>query len=151
MLKKDQWGPHFWIVIHYTALSYPTDTPSVDVRAKYKAFYEALGYVIPCEKCSKNYLNHIRELPIDPFLSSRDMLFKWTVNLHNIVNKEIGKPQWNEEIARAKLLNTSPPKDVVMPCVQDDSGVQKWLKAGCLLLSINVIVQVLFFILIRKR
>jgi hypothetical protein len=104
-LRKDQWGPYFWNTIHYTALGYPEDTPSVDIRAKYKDFYEALGFVIPCMKCSKNYINHIREIPIDPFLVSRDMLFKWTVNIHNIVNKEIGKPHWNEEIAKSKLLN----------------------------------------------
>jgi hypothetical protein len=157
-LHKDQWGPYFWNTIHYTALGYPEDTPSVDIRAKYKDFYEALGFVIPCMKCSKNYINHIREIPIDPFLVSRDMLFKWTVNIHNIVNKEIGKPHWNEEIAKSKLLNLPLPLPIQEENYKDENSSNNkvsyaWKNAFLFLLFfiILTILVITFYKIILKR
>jgi hypothetical protein len=89
MQTKD-WGPHFWSMIHYTALGYP-EIPTQIYKEKYKVFFENLGFILPCKQCSFNYNRHLRELPIDSFLENRNKLFEWTVKLHNIVNKETGK------------------------------------------------------------
>jgi hypothetical protein len=81
-----------WKSIHSIALFYP-DTPTDLDKKQYKAFFIDLQPVIPCYKCSLNYKRHLGELPIDPYLESKDTLFEWTVMFHNIVNKELGKRQ----------------------------------------------------------
>lgn len=99
-MKKNQWGPVVWYTIHAIALGYP-EKPTPEDKENYKRFYQALGHVLPCSKCCKNYRQHLNELPVDLFLSDRKALFKWTVALHNVVNKELGKPQYSEEFAES--------------------------------------------------
>lgn len=85
------WGPSLWYKIHTLALSYPFKPTNDDIK-KYYNIYTNLWTIIPCEKCSVNYKRHLQELPIKPFLSSKYKLFEWTVNMHNLVNKELKKP-----------------------------------------------------------
>lgn len=99
-MKTSVWGKHFWIVIHLTAMCYPTE-PSAQDRANYRAFFYHIGHVLPCTKCSKNYERHFTQLPIDMFLDNNKTLFNWTIHLHNIVNKELGKPQWSLDFAES--------------------------------------------------
>ena len=100
----DTWGRYLWYSIHFIALDY-SENPSNDDALKYKTFFENLGNVIPCYKCSVNYKKHLSELPIDAYLSSREDLFAWTVQLHNIVNKELGKPIFSIEEAKKKYTD----------------------------------------------
>jgi hypothetical protein len=96
------WGKYIWTSIHIIALGYP-DKPTPDDKQNYKQFYTNLWKVIPCIKCANNYQKHLDELPLDEQLSNNTTLFKWTVDLHNIVNKELGKRQWTHEEAFAKF------------------------------------------------
>jgi hypothetical protein len=100
MVDPKQWGPYLWQSLHYIALGFPAN-PSMTDKMKYKQFFESLCNVIPCAKCCKNYHAHLKELPIDRFMSSPDQLFQWTVELHNIVNNDQGKPTWSVDKARA--------------------------------------------------
>jgi hypothetical protein len=85
------WGKYVWTSLHVIALGYP-DQPSEKDKANYKQFYTTFWHVIPCQKCADNYHRHLQELPpIDEHLTDSNTLFKWTVDLHNIVNKELGK------------------------------------------------------------
>lgn len=99
-MKPSYWGKYFWKVMHITALGYP-DNPSEDDKQVYRRFFETIGQVLPCKKCSKNYASHFENVPITKFLDGPESLFKWTVYLHNIVNKELGKPQWSIEFAES--------------------------------------------------
>jgi hypothetical protein len=85
------WGRYLWTSIHTIALGYP-DEPSEQDKKDYKEFFTNLWKVIPCQRCAENYKKHLVEIPLDGFLSSNDDLFKWTVDLHNIVNKHLRKP-----------------------------------------------------------
>jgi hypothetical protein len=98
-----QWYHCTWSTIHYLALGYP-ELPSPDDKSNYKAFFLALGPVLPCKKCSVNYQRHLQEIPIDPYLANTTTLFEWTVKLHNIVNRENNKPEWTVEQARRHYL-----------------------------------------------
>ena len=95
------WGRHMWFSIHFIAQDYPKD-PSPEDAAKYRSFFENLGSVLPCYKCGLNYNRHFKEMPIDDYLGSRELLFAWTVELHNIVNKELGKSTMTLEEAKRK-------------------------------------------------
>ena len=99
-MRPSYWGKYFWKVIHITALAYP-DNPSDVNKQDYRNFFETMGKVLPCKRCSNNYSGHMHNLPIENFMDSPDELFKWTVHLHNIVSKELGKPQWNVEYAKS--------------------------------------------------
>lgn len=95
-LAPHVWGPIFWHTIHITALGYPVQEPTYQVKRAAKEFYESLASLIPCPACREHYSKHISENPITPSLDKRADLFRWTVNLHNIVNKSLGKPQVSE-------------------------------------------------------
>jgi len=97
-MHPEVWGKHFWRVIHLTALGYPME-PSKDEKVDYVNFYVNMGKILPCAKCRRNYKRHLNNLPLNFFLDNRHELFKWTVHLHNIVNKETGKLQWSLEFA----------------------------------------------------
>jgi hypothetical protein len=89
------WGPFFWHTIHLVALGYPKEPTYAEKRAA-KEFYESLVHLIPCPICKLHYAQHLKDLPISASLDSREDLFRWTVTIHNKVNKDLGKPEYTE-------------------------------------------------------
>ena len=49
--------------------------------------------MIPCELCRTHYIQYLEVAP--PDLSGRNALVKWTIDLHNKVNKQLGKPVYS--------------------------------------------------------
>jgi hypothetical protein len=63
-------------------------------QLSYFKFFDSLPYVLPCEKCREHLKRHMEKYPIDAALAGgRSTLFTWSVNLHNAVNRSIGKPE----------------------------------------------------------
>ena len=89
------WGPFFWMTIHITALGYPVQPSYTDKKAA-KDFFESLATLLPCPTCREHYKQHVAANPLTPHLDKREDLFKWTVALHNQVNKMLGKAEWTE-------------------------------------------------------
>jgi len=86
------WGPHVWKAMHYIALGYP-DEPTKEQKKDYKKFYTLLSKIIPCKPCRDHYTENLKKNPIsNNDLKSKSNLVKWTINLHNIVNEQLGKP-----------------------------------------------------------
>ena len=98
------WGSHFWKVIHYVALSYP-ERPSYTDKQNFKQFFSSIQYVLPCESCKQNMVSNLRQLPLEQNLENNTKLFKWTVDLHNMVRKETNKPVMSYDSARQLYLN----------------------------------------------
>ncbi len=97
------WGPDVWRAMHHLALGYPV-RPTDQDKADYRAFFLALGAVLPCAACAVNYQRHLRELPIDPALDRGGRaLFEWTVAMHNLVNKASGKKERTPDEVRIHL------------------------------------------------
>lgn len=90
------WGPFFWHTIHITALGYSKNPTYTDKKSA-KEFYESLSYLIPCPICKEHYKEYLAKNPLTPFLDSRTDLIKWTIMLHNNVNKITAKPEWTLE------------------------------------------------------
>jgi hypothetical protein len=118
-MTPEVWGKHLWFSIHFIAMAYPRN-PSYEQRENYKQFYENLWKVIPCKKCSVHYKRHLKELPLEggstDFLENNKSLFKWTVNIHNIVNESLGKPQMTLEEAENMY------KPVTFQCIVNNGG-----------------------------
>lgn len=129
-MLPDVWGRFLWYSIHFIALDYPLK-PSDEDRQSYKHFFETLWKVIPCYKCGQNYKRHLEELPLTgsrgDYLESRDALFTWTVELHNIVNRELGKPEMGVDEARVMFMNQHfvDPRSVTMAATMRNEAEQK--------------------------
>ena len=87
------WGPGAWIFLHSITMNYPKE-PSDDDKQAYYNLFKNLENVIPCEKCAYNYSMNIQKYPVEPALSSRDLLIRWLIKIHNEVNKETGKREY---------------------------------------------------------
>ena len=136
------WGKYIWTSIHMIALGYP-DKPTQEDKLNYKQFYINLWKVIPCYKCSINYQKHWDELPIDNYLHDNMSLFKWTVDFHNIVNKELGKKEWTFEETLEKFRKIARGEDEKFVSIDT-----KW---DSLLWWSTLLIIIIIFIFITKR
>ncbi len=124
------WGPVYWMVIHLNALQYATEMPykapcsdeefeamdkdakrvEMQVRNMFEQLHEAhvsfmrnLVVQLPCPDC-RNHLNmHYNNFPPEAHIlrtSGTDAFFKYTVDLHNVVNATKGKDPMSHEDAR---------------------------------------------------
>lgn len=84
----DKWGPGTWYLIHCAAKCYPCN-PSDSDKAEMHHFLNSLGPILPCKKCRGNYMEYLKAHP--PALSCKRAFKKWTYNLHDSVNKRLGK------------------------------------------------------------
>jgi hypothetical protein len=69
----------------------------------YKAlteFVEGYVYIIPCLSCRQHFEQVLVENPVP----EAGDFFKWSVDVHNIVNKRLGKPEFSYEDAVAKIV-----------------------------------------------
>jgi hypothetical protein len=90
-MKPTIWGHHMWKSIHYIALDYPNE-PTEEEKTDYKLFFTNLYKVLPCYECSQHFKKEIdiRHLSNND-LENSNTLFKWTVDMHNFVNKRLNK------------------------------------------------------------
>ena len=94
------WGPHLWFFIHTLCLETPVKS-SVENKNYIKNFFLNLQNIIPCEQSKEHYNQNLSTIPnIDASLDNEnDSLFYWSVQLHNSVNKMLGKKEWTNEEA----------------------------------------------------
>lgn len=103
-VKVLPWGPHTWYGVHYVALGYPQEPCDTD-KQNYRAFFENLGNVLPCKRCTAHYNANLARMPLtDEVMKNADSLFRWTVDLHNEVNKQTGKRTYSYEEANEILM-----------------------------------------------
>jgi hypothetical protein len=99
------WGPGLWRFMHYIALNYPI-SPTKEQIESYKAFFQSLCNILPCNVCRKEFCNLVTKpqsrfylrrpglfpyKPKDPGIA-RLRLFTWTSDLHNAVSGRLKKP-----------------------------------------------------------
>lgn len=95
-MESSIWGPPMWFFLHTISIYYP-DNPSLKIKNNYYNFFNNLQNMLPCNLCQKNYIKHLQQIPITPYLDSKKSLFQWVINLHNKVNIENNKPTWTEK------------------------------------------------------
>ena len=100
-MNQNIWGPPFWLTLHTISFNYPIK-PTEQDKVNYKIFYTSFQNVIPCSICKKNYIRHLKEHPIDNYLSSRRKLSEWVIDMHNMVNGETGKKILSYELVIKK-------------------------------------------------
>ena len=103
-MNQNIWGSHLWFSLHTISFAYPIK-PTVTDQNNYKNFFVSLQYVIPCSVCQRNYKRHLLEHPIDKHLNSRKDLVYWLIDIHNMVNSEIGKKFMSYDVVLKKYEN----------------------------------------------
>jgi hypothetical protein len=119
------WGKEGWHFIHYVALNYP-EHPTDEDKRKYKLFFELLCVVLPCPFCAVHFEENMAKLPIR--LENSKELFEWTIDMHNEVNKDNGKPILSYEEALAEINKNSNKGKVYGGGVMDYRKIQRLLK-----------------------
>lgn len=89
-MEPDIWGPSFWFSLHNITFNYPFQ-PTDEEKSDVKNFFQLLNTVLPCKICRVHYMKHIYNYPIEPSLNCRADLIKWLIDIHNVVNKMLGK------------------------------------------------------------
>jgi hypothetical protein len=88
-LMPSCWGAPFWhSAIHAVAYAYK---PTPENKINYYNYFYGLQYILPCEECKSHYKQNIYGLK--NALDSQESLFRWTYDLHNLVNIQTGVPE----------------------------------------------------------
>jgi len=77
-------GPAVWMHLHSTAAAYDGSTTQKNAFIK---LVQSIQDNFPCERCRRNLVKHLKELPLGQYLGNRDELFLWTYLMHDKVNK----------------------------------------------------------------
>ena len=102
-MNPDIWGPHAWFFLHSITINYP-DNPSPEVKDAMKKLINSLVLLLPCAHCQENYTQHLIKYPLtEEILSSRKLLFRWMIDIHNEVNKIHGKKIYSYDEAMKSI------------------------------------------------
>ena len=125
------WGPPMWVSVHIMSLAYPKN-PSYSEKKAAKEFFEALPFLLPCAICKEHLKTHMKKFPITPYLDRRDDLFKYSVMLHNEVNKSLNKPTWTElEVLQyLKRMGARDASPIVTKDMLDEVDMRSMIKGG---------------------
>lgn len=130
-INAKQWGSQAWHFIHSIAYAYPENPTDLE-KTFYNQFIYSLSYVLPCSICSEHFMEILKYMP--PKLDSQQDFFNWSVDVHNEVNKNNGKPILSHEEALNQFYLNS-----VKNLEIDEDSRLKSIKARLLLSSIKKI------------
>lgn len=99
-MKPEKWGPYYWGALHLAALGCP------DAQVL-RTFIECYKTVLPCISCRTHFTQVLDENPV-PESSDPLAIFKWSVDVHNIVNERLGKPLIDYDEAHAIWTDAKP-------------------------------------------
>lgn len=78
------WGKSAWIFLHAITFNYPENPTPEDIR-NYKLFFDSLQFMLPCDKCKRNYAGHLTQYPLtDSILSNKNDLIHWLIQIRNL-------------------------------------------------------------------
>lgn len=103
-IAPECWGPYMWGAIHLISLGAPDQIDSAYKNA-YSMFFQQLPFILPCASCARHLQENLARFPVEGHLQGRDALFAWSVQLHNTVNRQLGKPEMPLEQARQHWEN----------------------------------------------
>jgi len=92
MIKLDPkiWGPHYWFFLHTIAINYP-NRPNAVTKKKYYDLIQNLPLFIPVENISSDFKLLLDLYPVEPYLTNKDSLVRWTHFIHNKINEKLEK------------------------------------------------------------
>lgn len=98
-ISPECWGPYMWGAIHLISLGAPEQIDTA-TKSAYSLFFQQLPYILPCASCARHLQENLANSPVEGHLQGRESLFAWSVQLHNTVNRQLGKPEISLSKAR---------------------------------------------------
>jgi len=89
---KAELGRAAWKLMHTTTLRFP-DKPTQDERAALKSYFLLQARLYPCGECAEEFMQLLKKHP--PQTSSRKIASFWLCDIHNMVNKRLGKSKFD--------------------------------------------------------
>jgi mitochondrial FAD-linked sulfhydryl oxidase len=81
-----------WTLLHSVAAAFPL-VPAPAESACAARFIRDFAQLYPCDVCAEGFREIVRADP--PDTASGPALARWTCRAHNMVNREIGKPEFD--------------------------------------------------------
>lgn len=92
LYQPEIWGGDVWRTFHGFLFKYPPK-PTQDDKMRWLSLILNLPFYLPCGECSWNLAKELEALPpTEEVMATTDSLARWGVELHNSVNKRLGKP-----------------------------------------------------------
>ena len=90
-MNTNIWGPCIWFTLHTISFNYPVNPTAVD-KVNYKKWLLSFQHTLPCVYCRDNFKNNLKQANFnDSVFKNRLTFSKFIYNLHNCVNKMLGK------------------------------------------------------------
>lgn len=114
------WGIYVWIGTHYFTVFYP-DNPSYEHRKAAIQYFQALPWLLPCKVCADEFRAILKSDPVEPHVENRTKLALWFFEVHNRVNRRLGK----RELSMKEFIDMySNPDSPLLPIRQDFKAVR---------------------------
>ena len=85
------WGPPMWHTLHTISFNYPIN-PTKEEKDNYYNYFKNIRLVLPCKYCRDNLKKNYSKLKFNKGkFKNRDTLSRFIYDLHNEVNKMLGK------------------------------------------------------------
>lgn len=91
-IDKEQIGRATWTLLHTIAAQYP-DHPSSRQKRDAKNLIDIMTRMYPCGECAEHFSEVVKAYP--PQVGSRQEFSQWMCRIHNVVNRSIGKAEFN--------------------------------------------------------
>lgn len=86
-----RWGPVYWKYLHMIANEYPDNPNRTDINNHY-ALIQSFIHTIPCPKCKQDMRKLVNNTQLKIALQRKLSCAKYLWDIHNKVNKKLGKP-----------------------------------------------------------
>lgn len=83
-IDPNLWGASAWHILHRLSFVFRNAKEA-------RVFYKSLLIILPCPKCRESFRDHLKK---NKFPTHHKDIPKWCVNLHNMVNKSLDKPDF---------------------------------------------------------
>jgi len=90
LMQTAKWGKHAWIFLTSVIYSAPKKL-SKKQQLYYIDFFTSVKDILPCKYCRQSFNQYLKELPIEPYITTRDKLIEWIYLIHNKVNEKLRK------------------------------------------------------------
>ena len=89
---KEEVGRATWTLLHTLAAQYP-EHPTSRQKRDARNLIDIMTRMYPCGECAEHFSEVVKVCP--PRVDSRHELSQWMCRVHNVVNRSIGKPEFN--------------------------------------------------------